>query len=258
MSDEAHTKTKDRSPNFPFISLSAAVRRAQEFYKEEKRSAAPFSVAAKHWNYSPLSSGALQTVGALKNYGLMTDEGSGSQRKLLLTEMALRILLDARPDSSERDAYLRQAALAPSVATDVYAKWPETLPSDANLYHYLVFDRKFSESSAQKVVKILKENEAFTGSSRVVISSSPEEDMTDSESGLVHMDTQANNVLSGSKRAVVPALQGDLQMVKAPSGNYVKIQFAGEPTLEDYEFLKRYVAFQISEFAPNVPTPKDS
>jgi hypothetical protein len=155
-------KTKARSPNFPFITLDKAIERAKEFYDQEKRGTAPFPVAAAHWHYRPTSSGALQTVAALKSYGLIYDEGTGAARQLRLTVLALRILLDSRPDSPERDALRRQAALMPAVIADIYARWEGSLPSPSNLYHYLILDKEFNEETAKRACDIIFENEKVT------------------------------------------------------------------------------------------------
>src|SRR5688572_24804114 len=103
---------KHRSPAYPFISLQKAVERAQTFYQIERRHAAPMGAAAKAWGYGEKSSGGLQTVSALKQYGLMLDEGEGDQRKVRLTDRAFRILLDEVKDSPARAAALRAAALS--------------------------------------------------------------------------------------------------------------------------------------------------
>src|SRR4051812_49081512 len=100
-----------RSPAYPFINLGTAFRRAREFYSHEQRNAAPVRVAAKHWNYEPKSSGGLQTAAAMISFGLMEDEGTGDKRTLKLTKNALKILLDGREESSERDALIKQVAL---------------------------------------------------------------------------------------------------------------------------------------------------
>jgi len=154
-------KAKERSPSFPFISLQYAIERARQFFAQERRGSTVLPIAAKHWNYSPSSSGALQTVAALKSYGLLQDEGSGDQRKIRLTDMALRIILDDRPDSQERQRFIRQAALTPIVTAEVYNKWPDGLPSDATLNHWLVLEKAFSQETALKVTKIINENQAF-------------------------------------------------------------------------------------------------
>lgn len=162
MADAART-TKDRSPNFPFISLATALQRAQDFHSAERRGAAPFAVAVGHWGMSPSSSGALQTVAALKQYGLMSDEGSGQSRKVRLTDLALRIILDTRPDSTEKPALMRQAARTPTVAAEVHKIWPDEFPSPPNLNHYLVVERKFNPDNARKAVRILQQNHELTG-----------------------------------------------------------------------------------------------
>ncbi len=160
---EESRSTKDRSPNFPYIPLATALDRAQQYYSGEKRSAAPFAVAVRHWNMSTSSSAALQTVGALKSYGLMSDEGSGASRKVRLTDLALRILLDPRPESQEKLEFMRQAAKMPAVAAAVYERWPVELPSEANLHHFLVFDMKFTSATAPKAASIILKNHTFTG-----------------------------------------------------------------------------------------------
>lgn len=154
-------RTKERSPVFPFIPLSAAIERAKQFFAEEKRGSTLLAIAGRHWGYSPSSSGLLQTVGALKNYGLLSDEGSGQDRRIRLTDMALRIILDERPDSIERAEYLRMAALKPAVSADVHKKWPDGLPSNATLNHYLVLEKKFNQETALKVAKIINKNQSL-------------------------------------------------------------------------------------------------
>jgi hypothetical protein len=44
----------------------------------------------------------------------------------------------------------------------VYEKWPDELPSDGTLNHFLVLERGFNPQNAVKVIRILKENEGFT------------------------------------------------------------------------------------------------
>ena len=157
--EDQESRKKDRSPNFPFISLEAAIDRARAFYEEERRGSAPVARAAKHWKYSPASSGLLQTIAALKSYGLMVDEGPGAERRLKLTEMALRIILDTRTGSSERLELIKRAALNPSVSSDVHGNWPDGLPSEDTVNHYLIFERGFAPQNASRAVKILKDNQ---------------------------------------------------------------------------------------------------
>jgi len=238
-------KSKDRSPNFPFISLEMALNRAKMFYAKEKRGAAPFKAVAEHWSYSPASSGALQTVGALISYGLMTDEGGAREnRSLRLTDLALRVLLDQRPDSAEREEYLRQAALNPPVAAEIHEKWPDGLPSPATLHHYLVLDRGFGDQKAHSVIKILLLNQEFALSSSPDVSSHETEAVSDyaTESrGLVPLSREA------PASAAAPNPLPQVQTSRPPperltfQGAEVLIYFDGEPDWATLDFIEKYM-----------------
>lgn len=162
-----------RSPSFPSIDLKAAVERARAFYQHEKRLPANVTVAAKHWGYSPQSSGGKQVLAALLSFGLMEDKGSGDQRQVKLTDLALRILLDERPGSLERREALQRAAFMPKIHSELFTKWNESLPSDPNLRHYLLIDKKFNENSVEDFIKELRSTADFAG---IYATSSPEPD----------------------------------------------------------------------------------
>src|SRR5207247_11067215 len=81
----APTKAKGsrvRSPSYPGIDLEEAIKRAQEFYNFEKRSAASIEVAVKHWGFNPNSGGGYVLIAALKAFRLMFDNGSGHARSV--------------------------------------------------------------------------------------------------------------------------------------------------------------------------------
>ncbi len=244
-------KTKERSPNFPFISLEMALGRARQFYEEEKRGSAPFQVAAEHWHYSSSSSGALQTAAALKSYGLMIDEGSGSARKLKLTELALRILLDNRPESEDRERFKRQAALTPNVAADVYEKWNGELPSDANLNHYLVLELGFKEATALRTSKILKANQEFTRSAPQDAQSVDNAYMEEATKQMVALAypkqiSTSSHIAGGSGVRVDPAAAAvTAEVVKDENNEDIVLKFTRPPTIESYEFLKDYIDLRI-------------
>jgi hypothetical protein len=250
MADEIEVrKSVERSPNFPFITLEVALERASQFYEKEKRGSAPFAIAAQHWRYSPSSSGALQTAGALKSYGLMIDEGGGSSRKLKLTDLALRILLDARPESPEREQYKRQAALAPSVVADIYQKWESELPSEATLNHYLVLDRGFNQSTALRAVKILFHNQDFTKSSTGDFESVDDQTMEQpvQHNQLPEVSNWASKgAMQVPKGAMTPQTNlENAEWVMDANNKKILIQFVEPPTIEAYEFLKDYFDLRI-------------
>lgn len=162
--DAKNGKTKKlRSPAYPAINLETAISRARTFYNQERRNPASFAVVVGHWGFKVKSSGGLTTVAALKAFGLMRDvETSGSGgRTVQLTDLALRILLDDRDPSVERDAAVKQAALSPKIHAELWRKWGTQVPSDSELRHRLIFDWKFNENSVADFVQQYKDTIKF-------------------------------------------------------------------------------------------------
>jgi hypothetical protein len=248
--NERVKKTKDRNPNFPFINLENALERATQFYREEKRGSAPFTAAAKHWGYSPTSSGAAQTVAALKNYGLLTDENSGAQRKVRLSELALRILLDSRPDSPDLGRLKRQAALLPPIASEIYEKWPDGLPSDHTLHHYLMFEKNFTQEASYKVGRIIKENEVFTICNLSDSLSSYNREEEDSK--MQQTIQSQGDAVGGGAQGLKGAAR--TERIIDPEGMDIVLQFSGEPTSDSYEFLRDYIDLRLKRIKGKSPS----
>lgn len=150
--DESLERGRDRSPSFPFISLEDAVKRATSFEAAHRRFAARIAVAAELWKLSPKSSTMLQTVAALKAYGLMKDSGSGGDRKIELTDLAQRILKDERPGN--RAAAVKEAALKPRLVAEHWKKWGAERPPDATCLSDLHLDQKFTQDAARRFLGV--------------------------------------------------------------------------------------------------------
>jgi hypothetical protein len=152
---------KHRSPAYPFISLRRALDRAREFYARQKQHPAPTSAAVGTWNFREKSSGGLQTISALKQYGLMMENESGTTRYVQLTEAALRILQDERPQSPERDANTKRLALLPKVYAEMWEKWGEALPDEATVKFFLVNEKKYNEAAFNDLFSAYKDTLEF-------------------------------------------------------------------------------------------------
>src|SRR5579863_8202352 len=148
-------RTRTRSPAYPYINLETAIKRAKTFYDSEGRNSAPLTVAAKHWGLEAKSSAGAQVVAALIGFGLMQDEGTGDKRKVKLTQTALKILLDPRPDSSERATLIKHAALSPKIHQSIWTKWGAGGISDDNLRHALIFEwePRFNENTVDGFIR---------------------------------------------------------------------------------------------------------
>jgi hypothetical protein len=139
---EAEAKKKVRSPSFPFIGLREALDRARAFYEAEQRNAARPETAAAHWGYSPKSSGGKQTIAALRAFGLLDGDAL-----VKLSGRALRIVLDERGGSEERERLLQQAALMPPIHARLWERYGAELPSAQTLRLWLILDEGFNENS---------------------------------------------------------------------------------------------------------------
>jgi len=147
---------KVRSPSFPFISLREARARARAFYEAEQRNSARPETAAAHWGYSPKSSGGKQTIAALRAFGLL--EGDTAVK---LSGRALRILLDEREASEERERLLKQAALLPPLHSRMWERYGAELPSAQTLRLSLILDEGFNENSVDDFLTEYKETLEF-------------------------------------------------------------------------------------------------
>lgn len=153
---ETSSPRKVRSPSFPFLGLREALERARAFYEAEQRNAARPETAAAHWGYSPKSSGGKQTIAALRSFGLL--EGDTLVK---LSGRALRILLDEREGSEDRERLLKQAALLPPLYSRLWERYGPELPSAQTLRLTLILDEGFNENSVDDFLGEYRETLEF-------------------------------------------------------------------------------------------------
>ena len=150
--------SKSRAISFPYISLEAAMSRASELYKKDGKNLVNPEVLVTHWGYSERSSGGIRTIAALRAFGLIESSADGVR----ISDLGLRILLDKREDSTERDESLKIAALSSKVIAEMWNKWRQSgLPSDATISHFLIFQKGMNERSANRAVKVFRETITF-------------------------------------------------------------------------------------------------
>lgn len=166
----ADKQPRFRSPPFPYIGLGKALVKTEQLYNAVRHHAAALPTAAKAWETGPKSSATMQSAGALIQYGLLEDEGSGESRKVKLTPLALKIVMDKRPDSTDRAAALKKAALAPRTFAELFEQFGAAQEiDDALLIHSLTMERiqqgkaPYSEDSAADVVRVYRDSLAYAG-----------------------------------------------------------------------------------------------
>ena len=145
--------TVGRGPSYPFIDLERAIERAEQIAaKGAERSKMPPETFYKLWSYGAKSSGARQTMAAMNYYGLVEYVGRGTDRRVTLTDLARRIVLDKRPNSEERARAIATAALEPPIFSELYAQYGPLLPDKVVLESWLKIDRGFNQQGAEATV----------------------------------------------------------------------------------------------------------
>jgi hypothetical protein len=153
-------KMRTRSPAFPFVNLETAIRRAKEFYDQQQHHSAPVKVAAKLWGYEEKSSGGLQTTAAMVSFGLLGDVGTGFHRRVTLSPLALKILLN--PDSIDKGHAIKQAALTPKIHRQVWNKWGSSPPEATMRYALLTeWEPKFNPNAVDAFIHEYRDTIAF-------------------------------------------------------------------------------------------------
>lgn len=182
-------KKRFRSPAYPAITLQKAIERVAELHTTTLQHAAPATVLASAWSYGNKSSGLFATIAALKQFGLLIDEGSGPKRRFQLTDRAIRIVRDPDPGSEKRREALRQAALTPKIHKELWEKYDIAGLSgsmDMALKGYLTVERSddgeppYSSAGADEVISEYKATFVFAGLAESGIVSLKEESEQDS------------------------------------------------------------------------------
>lgn len=154
-------RRKGRSPGYPAINLEEAVQRARQLYGAEQRHTAHFSTIVKHWGYSPKSGPARLVFAALIKFGLLDVSGENDARAAKVSDLAVSIILDNRPDSEERKTRLQDAAMRPTIHRTLWTKYGGSLPSDTELEFQLPKNFGFTEVGTKDFLKQFRETIAF-------------------------------------------------------------------------------------------------
>ena len=127
-----NTTNRQKSRDYPAISLRKAVELARKLYEKDRWSECPALTAAKHLGYAGLNGGSRPVLSALKKYGLVEYIGSADNMRLKLTDLARRMLLPVAEE--ERTLAVREALVSPAIHAELLVAFPQwDLPSDETL-----------------------------------------------------------------------------------------------------------------------------
>lgn len=229
--EDVKRRLQGRSPPFPFINLEKAIERAAKLLDYSKGHPIRATSAVTGWGYQPKSSGGIQTIAALKSFGLLTDSGSNEDRKVQVSELARRLLRNPPPDVKLE--LLRKAARTPKVIAEYWLEWGANRPLDEDCRWELVDKRGFTEEAATKFLSIYDSTISYAGFGDPDMVSDEAEDMeSDASVEEPRMESapqqqiqrparfaggealnQEPTVPTGARKAVFPLSEGDVTLI---------------------------------------------
>lgn len=223
MADDTQPKNGDdrigasRGPAYPYINLERAVEKATIIAdKGAARQKMPPETFYKLWGMGAKSSGSRQTMAALNYYDLVEYVGRGTDRKVQLTELALRIVLDKQPNSSARKEAIQKAALEPQIFRELYDRYAPLLPDDVVIETYLKIERAFNDEGARATIKHFRDTMEYAGLDQPT-NKPDERDSNSADGGVVYggarvgdlVDYEAGGSIRNSDPLKVRAVSAD-------------------------------------------------
>ena len=218
---EVRKRKRSRSPSYPGIDLGEAIERVTALHDKEGKHAAPINAILADWGYKAGSGPGLVAFAALKKFGLLVEEGSGPNRKGRLSDEAVAIIVDRRPDSPDRLRRIQEAALRPLIHQELWEKYGADLPSEETLRYELQVEKSFTDRAVREFIPEYKRTIEFAHlADRDKLSGQAED--RDEEEGeprtiLLRPDTLETRPISGQTRTVqIPLSTTKWAMLQAP------------------------------------------
>ena len=141
-----------RSPRYPRISLTDAIRHAKRLYDGAHRNTIDTNTAYRVLGYNGKTGASATVMAALRQYGLV----SGLRGHVAVSDLALRIL-----EPSSRSEYadaIGEAAKAPEPFKAILSHFSEKIPnSDEPIRAFLIRTLGFSKAGAEECISSLRE-----------------------------------------------------------------------------------------------------
>ncbi len=160
MAKKPSKSIRQRSPNYPAISLREAVERVAKLYKEDGKAGSPLDVAVQRVGYSSAHGQAMTVISALRKFRLI----DLSNKRVQPTQIAIDII--QFPDGHPRKVLaLREAALGPAIYSELLKHFlPHgNLPADDALRPELIADWDFAPKAVGGFIKDFRDSMIFAG-----------------------------------------------------------------------------------------------
>lgn len=142
---------RQRSPNYPAMSLPAAIERVKAIHNAEGKNAMAREAMVKHMGFSSLNGASATALSAMGKYGLIESAGDGEVR---ISDLAMRLLFPH--DGDEKAKAIQEAAFRPALFSKLRDKWPERPPSTESLRPYLIREG-FSTGAVEQVIQFYRD-----------------------------------------------------------------------------------------------------
>src|SRR2546421_4079381 len=253
---------KQRSPNYPSLTLDQAIEKARQVYDNEHTHAAPREVVAQALGYGGLNGRALTVIGAIAAYGLLDKAGTGS---LKVSPDAVSIFeLDA--GHPQRNEALERLAFNPKLFDELRTMFGSDPPSDVNLKHFLIQEKEFLPKAATDVIRVYRAN------LDLVANETPAFDTAQTAEPGAKSMTNVTSVKSSETATFNRGPSGE-PLITVTKGLYefsfplslqrdikatITISGSSELRRRDLEFLKRKVGDLLEGFEEEEPEPKSA
>jgi hypothetical protein len=246
-----HKKVRVRSPAYPSLNLKTSIERARTIYAFEKRQAAPVAVVTKHCGFDIKSGGGMRLISALKQFGLVIEQGVGEDRKVKLSDRALDILLAPTDQSPHRLEAIKTAAMSPKIHKMVWEEFKGELPSDATIKAYLIRDLEFNDAKVDAFIKEFRSTIEFANIKPTDIIESAgegEEENPDDE------DQDSKGDRQHRRRSMQPGTKEDVFTLEE---GQVILQWPENLSQESFEDFESWLALIIRKAKRSVRSPQE-
>jgi hypothetical protein len=229
---------KDRSPNYPALSLEAALVAVRKLKTADGTSPVPQETLAKFAGHNKMSGPARSKIAGIRQYGLIDSAGPG---KVRVADRALPLFFH-EPADREYQQTLKALALTPPLFSALFENYAQA--SEATIRLHLVRERKFSEEGAKKLARIFKDNLVFaklgTASYNGPESEADNEDKADH--GGDREPTPPPGPLRSTRGNVLPTVDASaLSLDFLLGGITAKLSFSRKPTPRTIQRLVAYL-----------------
>jgi len=233
---------RQRSPNYPSISLDEAISRLKTIYDNDRRSFTTAEAVVSHlgYNTSDARSGTSgRIIASLKHYGLL-DEKDGQFR---VSDDGYKIL-HLPEDSAERKELIQRTALSPTAFEKTFNYYQGELPSDTTLRSHLILHENFNPDRVNSFIRVLRKTIEFADLSFSQKEDAKEIEVMNNEQEFVDkqpvsstpISNQVNNQNSQSPFAI--PYDGEALKFRISRDSEVIVSFSGRVTQESIEKLK--------------------